>query len=329
MLAISKSDIKKSVTMNEMIDAMATALIEYSKARTTTPVRTALPVSKARGNALFMPSLAESIGGLGIKVVSVFPENKKLNKEPIQGIVLLLDFKTGEPLALIEGSYLTVLRTGALSGLATKYLARSNAHILSVIGTGAQARGLVEAMLCVRPISEIRLFNRTSSKADRFKQELSSQYRNLKITVCHNADEAVQYSDILVTATNAETPIFTVTQLKPGLHINAVGSYRPEMQEIPSFVLETAEKVVVESKEAVLEETGDLITPIKEGRFAAENIYGELGQIAGGIKSGRENDQEMTFFKSVGLAVADIAAAKLIYERAIKTGLGQKIALTN
>ncbi|MEC2492028.1 NAD(P)-binding domain-containing protein, partial [Bacillus cereus] len=232
----------------------------------------------------------------------------------------LSDFQTGEPLALLEGSYLTMIRTGALSGVATKYLARHNAKTLCIIGTGEQAKGIAEAIFAVRDIEKVILYNRTEEKAYAFAEYIQERF-NKPAYVHTNANEAISEADIIVTTTNASTPVFS-EKLQKGVHINAVGSFKPNMQELPSHAIAGANKVVVESKEAALDETGDLQVPIKEGLFKANAIHAELGQIISGEKAGRENNEEITIFKSVGLAVVDIIVAKYLYEKAVECGIG-------
>lgn len=236
---------------------------------------------------------------------------------------MLSDFQTGEPLALLEGSYLTMIRTGALSGVATKHLARHNAKNLCIIGTGEQAKGIAEAVFAVRDIEKVILYNRTEEKAYAFAQYIQEKFSK-PAYVYRDPNEAISEADIIVTTTNASTPVFS-EKLQKGVHINAVGSFRPSMQELPSHAIANANKVVVESKEAALEETGDLQVPIKEGLFEASDIYAELGQIISGEKAGRENDEEITIFKSVGLAVVDIIVAKYLYEKAVECGVGNRI----
>ncbi|MGH0588023.1 ornithine cyclodeaminase family protein [Bacillus mycoides] len=325
MLVISANEQKNLVNMNEVIEYAALALKEFSAERTITPIRGSLPFANEQNTALIMPSVAEGLEALGLKVVTVAPHNKKIGKKTINGIVMLSDFQTGEPLALLEGSYLTMIRTGALSGVATKHLARHNAKNLCIIGTGEQAKGIAEAVLAVRDIEKIILYNRTEEKAYAFAQYIQEKF-NKPAYVYSNANEAISEADIIVTTTNASTPVFTET-LQKGVHVNAVGSFRPSMQELPSHAIANATKVVVESKEAALEETGDLQVPIKEGLFEASDIHAELGQIISGEKAGRENDEEITIFKSVGLAVVDIIVAKYLYEKALENGMGTMIQL--
>ncbi|MCU5096420.1 ornithine cyclodeaminase family protein [Bacillus wiedmannii] len=323
MLVISANEQRNLVNMNEVIEYAALALKEFTAERTITPIRGSLPFANEQNTALIMPSVAEGLEALGLKVVTVVPENKKIGKKTINGIVMLSDFQTGEPLALLEGSYLTMIRTGALSGVATKHLARHNAKTLCIIGTGEQAKGIAEAVFAVRDIDKVILYNRTEEKAYAFAQYIQERF-NKPAYVHTNANEAISEADIIVTTTNASTPVFS-EKLQKGVHVNAVGSFRPNMQELPSHAIAGANKVVVESIEAALEETGDLQVPIQEGLFGASNIYAELGQIISGERAGRENVEEITVFKSVGLAVVDIIVAKYLYEKAVECGVGNRI----
>lgn len=325
MYIISAEDQQRLLDMREMVAAVEESLKEYSASRTTTPVRTVLEVKKNGGSVIFMPSVAEGIQCLGLKYVGSFPGNPSVGKRAINGVVLLADTDTGEPLALLEGSYLTVMRTGALSGAATKYLAREDAKVLAILGTGEQAIGQFEAIKAVREIHTLKLYNRTREKAEMLARYIAEEHQ-VQISVHSDADEAIQGADIIVTATSSNTPIFT-EPLQPGVHVNAIGSYKPAMQELPAHAVANADKVVVESVDSALEEAGDLLIPIKEGKFSEDRIHAELGRIVGNVSSGREHDKEITIFKSVGLAVADVAAARYFYEKAVNEKVGQKISL--
>lgn len=311
--------------MKEVLQCIEVALKEFSASATATPIRTILPFG-TENSGIVMPSVAEGLSSMGLKYVTVVPSNVSIGKKAINGVVLLSDISTGEPLALLEGSYLTRLRTGALSGVATKYLARRNSKTLGIIGTGEQAKGLCEAILAVREIETIYIHNRSEEKAVEFSEFVFNKF-NKEVIICQDPNEAVRSSDILVTASTSMQPVFT-EPLKPGVHVNGVGSFKPTMQELPTSAICAAAKVVVESKDSALEEAGDLVVPIQAGMYSSDAIHGELGQIISGTLAGRVNDQEITVFKSVGLAIADIVIAKYFYDKACKQNVGVTIELT-
>lgn len=313
------------VDMKEILQCIEVALKEFSASATDTPIRTILPFG-TENSGIVMPSVAGGLNSMGLKYVTVVPSNAAIGKKAINGVVLLSDITTGEPLALLEGSYLTRLRTGALSGVATKYLSRQNSNTLGIIGTGEQAKGLCEAILAVREIDTIYIHNRSEEKAIVFSEFVYEKY-NKEVIICSDPNEVVRKSDILVTATTSLKPVFT-EKLKPGVHVNGVGSFKPTMQELPASAICDAAKVVVESKDAALEEAGDLVAPIQSGMFSDDELHGELGQIISGKLTGRENDQEITVFKSVGLAIADIVIAKYFYDKACKQNAGIAVDLT-
>ncbi|WP_039043181.1 ornithine cyclodeaminase family protein [Sporosarcina sp. ZBG7A] len=325
MLVLSAKSQMELVDMKEILQCIEVALEEFSGSATDTPIRTILPFG-TDNSGVVMPSVAEGLHSMGLKYVNVVPSNINIGKKVINGVVLLSDITTGEPLALLEGSYLTRLRTGALSGVATKYLSRKDSKILGIIGTGEQAMGLCEAILAVREIDTIYLHNRSEEKALSFSKFVSSTF-NKKVVICPNSNEVVRNSDILVTATTSMEPVFTEA-LKPGVHVNGVGSFKPTMQELPTSAICGAAKVVVESKESALEEAGDLVVPIQAGMYSKDAIHAELGQIISGKLTGRENEHEVTVFKSVGLAIADIVIAKYFYDKACKNKAGVTVDLT-
>lgn len=329
MLVLGVAEQKQLLTMKECVDAVSTALSEYSKGNAISPERIFLPVPSAEGTSIFMPSLVDSCGSVGLKFVSIFPNNKKVGKKTLNGIFVLADSQTGEPLAMLEASYLTALRTGAASGLATKLLSRENSKVLAVIGTGAQAWGIVRAIMAVRDIQEIRLFNRNHTKAELFADELRQDFGEAcpNISIFHTANQAIEGADVIATATNSSTPVFSKEYVLPGVHINAVGAFRPHMQEIPSELVQSANKIVVESREGAMDEAGDLLIPIAEGLITLEDIYAEIGEIVNGDKAAREDQTEITLFKSVGLAAMDVIVAKAMYERAQQMSMGQRVTL--
>ena len=304
------------LNMEEIVEAVADSLKAYSEGETDTPLRYSLPFNEAN-RYLVMPALSDTLKVAGVKTVTVAPNNSKIGKPTIVGSVTLSDYETGETLAVLEGSYLTKIRTGAISGVATKYLAREQAKTLCVIGTGDQAEGLIEAVLAVRDIERIQFYNRTYDKALKFSKDVEHQHRDLELYVYEDVESAMTDADIIVTATNATTPVFQ-KHLSQGVHVNAVGYFKPDMQELPSQAIAEADKVVVEAHEAAMAETGYLINPVNEGVFAKDGLHGELGHIVSGKLAGRLSDEEITIFKSVGVAIVDIVVANYFYQKAVK-----------
>ncbi|MCD8909803.1 ornithine cyclodeaminase family protein [Staphylococcus gallinarum] len=313
MLYINAEEQEKLLNMEEVVDAVAQSLRAYSEGKTDTPLRYVLPFNEDN-RYLVMPALSDELKIVGLKTVTVAPNNSKQDKNTIVGSVILSDYETGETLAVLEGSYLTKIRTGAISGVATQYLARNDASTLCVIGTGDQAQGLIEAVLAVRDIKRIQCFNRTYDKAVKFAEMVQQQHKKIEVEVYERVEHAIAGADVIVTATNAQTPVFE-QMLAPGVHVNAVGSFKPDMQELPSQLIANADKVVVEAESAALEETGDLLTPISEGEFTANDLHGELGHIVAKRLEGRVSDDEITVFKSVGVAIVDIVVANYFYRK--------------
>ncbi len=311
--------------MKDILVCIEESLEQYSAHQTDTPIRTVLPFGE-ENSSIVMPSAAPLLGAMGLKYVTVVPSNADRGKKVIQGIVCLADTETGEPLALLEGSYLTKLRTGALSGVATDYLARRDAKTLGIIGTGEQAEGLCAAVFAVREIETVYLYNRTAEKAAGFAERIVAE-TGKHVVICTDPSAVVKASDILVTATSSPDPVFT-GPLNHGTHVNAVGSFRPDMQELPSTAICSASKVVVECAEAALAEAGDLCIPIRDGHFSPNRLHGELGFIISGQLHGRESEEEITVFKSVGLAIADVVVAKHLYDKALAAGKGTAIDLS-
>src|SRR5699024_8221660 len=262
-------------------------------------------------------------GHVGIKVVTTAPGNAELNKKMINGLVMLADYQTGEPLCLLDAGYLTKIRTGAISAVATKYLSNQSSNSIGIIGTGEQAYGLLEAINHVRNLKKLYLFNRSKDRAEKFKDFVLKNYE-LTVEVVDSPEAVINKSDILVTTTNSTQPVFS-GPLKKGMHVNAVGSFRPTMQELPTSIFKDVDKLVVESKHDALEETGDLITPLNEGIINENSIYNELGKLIGEQDNYRDNESEITLFKSVGLGVVDVIIADYFYRKAVENNKGSHI----
>lgn len=262
---------------------------------------------------------------LAVKVVSVFPRNSQEGLPSLHAAVLVLDARTGRVMALLEGGALTAIRTGAASGAATDLLARPGSKVAAIFGAGVQARTQLEAICTVRMIQTVWVYDPIPARVEDFIAEMAGQEPISKdLRAAANPQQAVADADVVCTATTSLTPVFADADLKPGVHINGVGSYTPEMQEIPTETVARA-LVVVDSREAALAEAGDLIQPIQQGIISGEHIHAELGEIVLGRKQGRTHSEQVTFFKSVGVAVQDAVASRLAMQNAQALGLGQQV----
>lgn len=328
MLALTAGEICRLVPMRDAITLMKEAFRHLSRGVATAPLRTPVDVPDAHGVSLFMPAYVPSIGGLGLKVVSVFPDNTSRGIPTIHALVCLIDPQDGTPLAIMDGTYLTALRTGAVSGAATDLLARPEARVLALFGTGAQAVTQAQAICAVRQIEEIRVVPRSRAKGEAFIDRIR-EYDDptaAKMRVVTDPDMALRDADIICTATAATAALFEDTSVALGTHINAVGAYTPLMQEVP---VETVARsvIVVDQRAAAWAEAGDLIIARDRGLIMEESIRAELGELVSGAKAGRQSPEEITFFKSVGNAVQDVAVGRRAVDRAHAEGAGQIIAL--
>lgn len=321
MRILTAADVRAALPMTDAIRAVRDGFIALSTGKATVPVRSVM--QKPTGTTLYMPAY---IGGSPVdvvKVVSVYPGNTAKNLPVVIGTVLVLDAETGVPLALMDGTSLTAIRTGAASGVATDLLARRDASVLGVIGAGAQARTQIEAVCAVRPIREIRIFSKM--KAPGLVDELRGRY-DATARLATSVNDALRGADIIVAATNSKTPVVLANDVSAGAHINGVGSYHHTMQEVAADVVAQA-KLVVDHRASAWAEAGDLIIPRDQGLLTEDHVYAELGEIAAGLKPGRQSDDEITFFKSVGNAVQDAACAWRILQTARERGLGTDINL--
>jgi ornithine cyclodeaminase len=330
ILILKESDISSMITMSDIIEADKEALSIYSSHKSNIPLRSNLDIPEYKGQCLFMNGYAAPAKALGVKIVSVYPENINKNLTSVPATMVLVDAETGVVNSLIDGTYLTRLRTGAISGLATDILSRKDSKILALFGTGGQAVTQLEAVLTVRKIEEVRVFDIFQDRAKEFAKKMSEKFSkkfNVRIIAAESSDKAIENADIITTVTTSKKPVFDASKVKKNVHINGVGSYTPDMQEIPEDILVKANKIYVDTRDGAINESGDLITPIKKGLIKKEKINGELGEVINGQIKGRENDDEMTFFKTTGSAVLDLVAAQKIYEMAKTKGVGQIVDL--
>ena len=327
MLILNAAEVRAVLPMAGAIQAMKSAFAALHSGQAQVPLRAQLPIPPHQAVSLFMPAFVRDDQGqaLAVKVVSVFPHNPQRDLPLIHAAVLVLEADTGRPLALLEGGALTAIRTGAASGAATDLLARPDSHVTAIFGAGAQARTQLEAICTVRPIQSAWVYDLHPESARTMIAELTGKAPIPEdLRLAENPRQAVSGADVICTATTSATPVFKDGNLKPGVHINGVGSYTPEMQEVPDATVARA-RGVVDEVEAALAEAGDLIQPTQRGLFNAEDIHATLGAIALGDKPGRMDENEVTFFKSVGNAVQDAVAARLALQNALKGGLGQRI----
>lgn len=324
---LNAHNVRQALPMAEAIPAMARAFSQFSAGSAQVPLRSRIEVVRRGGTVLFMPALLEESEELALKVVSVFPENAALELPTIHALVTVVDPETGRPVALIEGGSLTAIRTGAASGAATEALARPDASRLGIFGSGVQARTQFEAACAVRPVEAAWVYSPNRAHAERFAQEMSGGETFAgRVQVAENPAEIVRQADLICTATTSPVPVFDGADLQPGTHINAVGSFTPQMQEVD---LETVRRslVVVDSRQAALAEAGDLIVPLERREIQKDHLHAELGEVLNGTRPGRSDPQQITYFKSVGLAVQDAAAAGLALQRAEQLGLGTVVEL--
>ena len=327
MLILNADEVRRALPMSHTIDAMKSAYASLSDGAAVVPLRTRLHIPRHEALSLFMPAYVKSdtAEALAIKVVSLYPKNPARGLAYIQAAVLVFEPDTGRAIALLEGSTLTAIRTGAGSGAAIDLLARKNSKVVAIFGAGAQGRTQLEAACSARDIQAVFVCNRNVDKAKTFAEEMAGLNSiPREIRVAKTPKEAVEYADIICTATTSSTPVFDDKDVKSGTHISAVGAYTPEMQELPVETVARA-RIVVDSYTTVMEEAGDIVQAIRSGAIQESNIQAELGEIILGKKPGRESDDEITFFKSVGNAVQDAAAAQLALKNAREMKLGMEV----
>lgn len=328
MLVLTRSQVRELVSMADAIELMKTAFAELSAGRTVSPLRTVIPLPDREGDALFMPAYVPAMDALGLKSVNVFRRNLERGLPVIHAIVSLVDPETGQPTALMDGTYLTALRTGAVSGAAADLLARPESWVLAAIGAGAQGITQIAAVCAVRPIERVIAVDVNEQALERLRQQLHNDWPEIesRLETTTDAGAAVREADVICTATTSRTPVFRDEDVRPGTHISAVGAYTPEMQELPAETVARA-TVVVDAVDAALAEAGDLIIPLNDGLVTREHFARELGMVASGTAPGRTSDDEVTLFKSVGNAVQDVVVAKRAVERAWEMGVGTEVEL--
>lgn len=323
MLILSATDIRRALPMRAAIDSQKKAYASLVGGDSVLPLRTSVAIPAQNAVTLFMPARVEN--DLGAKIVSVFPKNVDRNLPMIHGVVILIDSETGVPLALMDATYLTALRTGAGAGAATELLARPGSSIAAIIGSGTQAKTQLLAMCEARPITEARIYSRDTNHISRFIEEMQPQVK-AKLIAASSPLEAITDADVICAATTSLTPVFDGRDLKPGAHVNGVGAYTLQMKEIDNETIRRAKKVFVDSRQTAFAEAGDVMDAI-QNKVITENDLIEVGAVVASQNAGRAADSDITFFKSCGIAVQDVAAGGEVLRRAREMKLGIEVTL--
>lgn len=327
MLVLSRHDVEQLLTMRDALAAVEEGFRQLAQGHVVMPQRAATSIAPYNGLHLSMPAfVGGDIGALTIKIVTVYGDNPaKHNLPTIQGLLLVHDAQTGQVLALMDAEHLTATRTGAASGVATQALARPDAETVTLFGAGALGPGQLAAVCAVRPIRRAYVITRTGDKDADFCNRIATEL-GIEVHATRNTQHAVTQADIICTATNSPTPLFRGEWVRPGTHINAVGAYTRAMRELDTTTIQRS-RVFVDYQPAAGTEAGDIIIPIAEGAVTKEHIVGALGEVLNGTVRGRTSPEEITVFKSVGLAMQDAVTAARLYTKAVALGLGNQIQL--
>ncbi len=325
VLVINQQQVRELLTMEEGIEAVREAFTTLARGGAINPLRPVMWLPEKVGALGMMPGYLPDKGAMGIKVVSVFPGNEGSEYDSHQGTVMLFESQHGRLLALMDASEITAIRTAAATAVATDLLARESASRLAILGSGVQARSHLEAMLAVRSFEQVAIWSRTQANAHAFAERESERHQR-PIEVAEGVQQAVASADVICTVTAAKEPILFGEWLEPGVHINAVGSSVPFTRELDTAAV-VRSQLFVDKVESTLNEAGDFLFPKKEGAIDDDHIQAEIGDILIGEHPGRESEQQITLFKSLGLAVEDVAAAQRVYENARQRGVGTAIEL--
>ncbi len=329
MLLLSREQILSFFSMRDAIEADKKAFVLHTEGKAKVPLRINLETEDKSGQCMFMPAYVGGLNMAGVKMVSFFPGNAEKQIPVVPATVALIDGTTGLVTAIVEGTTLTQLRTAAISGAATELLSNPDSRVAALFGTGGQAPAQLEALMTVRNLREVRVFDLNPERLQKFvakHQPLADRF-GTKLVAAGNSDEAVEGADIVTTVTTSSTPVFDGNRVKPGCHVNGVGSYTPVMREIPAELLWRAGRIFVDNREAVLAEAGDFLIPMAEGLFSPDRIAGELGELILGQVPGRTAPDEITVMKTVGFATLDVVATAAVVEKARELGIGTEIAL--
>lgn len=321
ILIINGAEVRQLLPMAACMDVMEDALKALGQGKALNPLRSFTWLPDRRGLLAAMPALTEE--AMGIKVITVFPGNINTEYESHMGAVMLFEATYGRPLALIDASEVTAIRTAAVSGVATRLLAREDAHDLAILGTGVQADVHLEAMMAARDIQRVRAWSRSPENREKFAARAKARF-NVTVELAESAADAVRGADIICTVTSATEPVLAGEWLSPGVHINAAGASNAASREVDTAAM-VMSRLYVDRRESTLNEAGDFLIPKGEGAVGDDHIVAELGEVLLGQAAGRATPDEITLFKSLGLAVEDLASAQYIYQQAVEKGVGTAV----
>lgn len=325
MLLLSEREVQSLIDIDELITALEQAHIQYSTGKAVMPVRLVVPLPQIQGRITSMPGYLDQDHSLGMKVVTYFQNNEKQGLPAILATIMLFSAETGKMIAVMDGTCITTIRTACASALATRVLANPETPVLGVIGAGVQARAHIRALSCVRNLSRIKIYSPSGASGRKIKADLEEEI-GIKIDIMPSAEQTVRDSDLVVTVSTAKEPVLKSEWLKAGVHLNAVGSHRPDLREIDGATL-SCSRVVVDSRQAIMAECGDILLAVKENSFSEQGIHAEIGEVLAGTKPGRSSAAEITLYKSVGIAIQDVATAQLIYRKALERQIGTTVEI--
>lgn len=321
-LLLNKQDVMKVLDMKTTMEIVEKAFGELDNETANMPQRTPIAVPEHSGVALFMPAMMKEMGALGSKIVTVYKENMpKYDLPTVLGIIVILDQKTGEPLSIMDGGYITAMRTGSVSGIATKYMARQGAEVAAIIGAGVQAETQVWATCEAKTFKKYLVYSIDPPEKQKDFCDRMAEKHGVPFEPAESAEAACREADVLTLATSAKDPIIDFKWLKKGCHINGIGSHAPAMRELDCDTVMSS-RIICDQKSACMAEAGDFLIPIKEGKCTEEIIAGDLGAVVLGKVKGRTSDDEITLFKSVGLAIQDVSTAFAVMQRAKEMNAG-------
>jgi ornithine cyclodeaminase len=320
LLILNKRDVERLLPMPTCIDLMAEALVSLTRGDVVLPLRPVLRIPDSPNVFALMPAYSKALNAIGAKLITVYPGNHGTALDSHQGAVLLFNGENGSLLAMMDAASITAIRTAAVSGVATRALARADADTLAILGSGVQARTHIDAMFAVRPFRRVRVWSRSADHARALVAKAGWTHR-AEFEVVDDAKSAVMNADVVCTVTAAREPVLRGAWLRPGTHVNAVGASLPTARELDTEAVRRS-RVFVDRRESALNEAGDLLIPMHEGAIVEDHIAAEIGELLSGHDAGRGDSSEITLFKSLGLAVEDLASAHYLYDRAKRERAG-------